>query len=95
MAKAVVISPQDNVATAITHIEPNTHVDLGEGKTVLVLDTINFGHKFALIDIANEAPINKYGEIIGEATMEIKAGQHVHVHNVVSRRGRGDLPTED
>ena len=34
----------------------------------------------------------KYGEAIGQATQDIEEGQHVHVHNVESLRGRGDLP---
>jgi len=35
--------------------------------------------------------ILKYGEVIGEATKDIKVGEHVHVHNVASTRGRGDV----
>ena len=33
----------------------------------------------------------KYGEEIGVASREISAGNHVHVHNLDSMRGRGDL----
>lgn len=36
----------------------------------------------------------KYGEIIGKASVEIRKGQHVHVHNLESLRGRGDLEVE-
>jgi altronate dehydratase small subunit len=32
----------------------------------------------------------KYGKVIGETTAEIQTGEHVHVHNVDSKRGRGD-----
>jgi altronate dehydratase small subunit len=32
----------------------------------------------------------KYGLSIGTASQNIKAGDHVHVHNVESNRGRGD-----
>jgi len=32
----------------------------------------------------------KYGEPIGIATRDIRSGQHVHVHNLESARGRGD-----
>jgi len=45
-------------------------------------------HKFALRDIAAGEPIIKYGESIGRATRAIRAGEHVHVHNLVSARGR-------
>ena len=34
--------------------------------------------------------VYKYGEIIGIATVDIKTGDYVHVHNIESTRGRGD-----
>jgi altronate dehydratase small subunit len=33
----------------------------------------------------------KYGEVVGRTTATINIGDHVHVHNVESLRGRGDL----
>ncbi|MBR0190361.1 MAG: UxaA family hydrolase, partial [Clostridia bacterium] len=42
------------------------------------------GHKFALKDIKKGEYIIKYGEIIGRATEDIKAGEWVHTHNVKS-----------
>jgi len=39
-------------------------------------------------------PVIKYGSPIGLATVEIAEGQHVHVHNVASTRGRGDLTSQ-
>ncbi len=33
----------------------------------------------------------KYGQVIGRATADIAVGEHVHVHNIESTRGRGDL----
>jgi altronate dehydratase len=46
------------------------------------------GHKFALQDIEKGADVVKYGEPIGQTTARIARGEHVHVHNVVSHRGR-------
>jgi len=40
------------------------------------------GHKYALRDIAKGENIIKYGNPIGHATADIKAGEHVHTHNV-------------
>ncbi len=40
------------------------------------------GHKYALRDIAAGENIIKYGNPIGHATCDIKAGEHVHTHNV-------------
>ena len=36
--------------------------------------------------MAQGEKVTKYGEHIGEANKEIKIGQHVHIHNVVSVR---------
>ena len=54
-----------------------------------ITDNIPFGHKFAIRDIPEGSLILKYGEPIGVARIDIKAGQHVHVHNLESKRGRG------
>lgn len=40
------------------------------------------GHKYALTDIACGENVIKYGSPIGHATADIKAGEHVHTHNV-------------
>jgi altronate hydrolase len=40
------------------------------------------GHKYALRDIKRGEDIIKYGNPIGHATEDIKAGEHVHTHNV-------------
>ena len=42
------------------------------------------GHKYALRDITRGEFVVKYGEIIGRATQDIKAGEWVHTHNVKS-----------
>ena len=40
------------------------------------------GHKIALTDMAAGEKIIKYGETIGRAAADIRAGEHVHTHNV-------------
>ena len=49
------------------------------------------GHKFSLTQMAPGSPIIKYGEVIGVSTEVIQLVDYVHVHNVASTRGRGDL----
>ena len=92
--KAVVLNSKDNVATALTDLEAGEVVEMEVDKgaiSVTLVDSIPFGHKFSLTNIKLDLPIMKYGEIIGKATANIRAGQHVHVHNVASTRGRGDI----
>jgi len=92
--KAVVLNNKDNVATALTDLEAGEvlEVEVDKGAvSVTLVDPIPFGHKFSLTDIKSDSAIMKYGEIIGKATTDIRPGQHVHVHNVASTRGRGDV----
>lgn len=91
---ALAIKPQDNVATAIRDIPAGKAAKVGIGEesvTITVDKDISFGHKFALRHIRSGEEILKYGTVIGRATQDIQPGQHVHVHNVESTRGRGDL----
>lgn len=53
-------------------------------------EDVKFGHKFAIKDIKKGEHVIKYSESIGTATKDISIGEHVHVHNVESDRGRGD-----
>jgi altronate dehydratase small subunit len=95
--KAIVMEAADNVATAVENIEPRTDMILdvaGNRITVQVTERILFGHKFAIRDISRDDAVFKYGEPIGVAQSDIKTGQHVHVHNLESRRGRGDKNPE-
>ncbi len=43
---------------------------------------VSNGHKYAVRDIAKGENIIKYGQPIGHATTDIKAGDHVHSHNL-------------
>jgi altronate dehydratase small subunit len=91
--KAVVMEVVDNVATVVEPIDAPGEivVEAPSDKIVVhITDNIPFGHKFAIRDIPKGSLILKYGEPIGIASIDIKAGEHVHVHNLESKRGRGD-----
>jgi hypothetical protein len=90
MKPVIVISERDNVATALEALNVGRRLEMG-GEVVTVRETIPSGHKVALRPIAAGEAVVKYGSPIGTATRAIDAGQHVHVHNVDSDRGRGDL----
>jgi altronate dehydratase len=80
----------DNVAVALTDLAALSEVSVA-GSCLLLRGDVPFGHKAALVDIRLGRPVIKYGEQIGIATRDIAAGEHVHIHNVESTRGRGDL----
>jgi altronate dehydratase small subunit len=95
--KAVVLNTKDNVATALGDLKVGDILELefgGKVRTLRLNTDVPFGHKFSLLKIEPDSPIIKYGEIIGRATSLINTGDCVHIHNVVSTRGRGDLKGE-
>jgi len=92
--KAIILSPKDNVATVLADLSAGDILELevgGETRTIKLTADVPFGHKFSLSKIKPNAPVIKYGEVIGISTAIIKPGDYVHIHNVVSARGRGDL----
>jgi altronate dehydratase small subunit len=93
-----VVEPEDNVATALRDVEAGETVTVAVGdeeRTVEIPEDVRFGHKIAIEDIGAGETITKYGKSIGNATEDIPAGTWVHVHNVESNYGRGDLAGED
>ena len=93
MKSVLVISARDNVATALQALAPGQRIDLGTS-TIIVEESIARGHKIALCAIAIGDPVIKYGSAIGSACANIAPGTHVHTHNLVSSRGRGDLEAQ-
>jgi (2R)-sulfolactate sulfo-lyase subunit alpha len=49
-------------------------------------DAIPIGHKLAVTDLAEKDTVIKYGVDIGRVVAPIKVGEHVHVHNVKTKR---------
>ena len=91
---AILLFEQDNVATVLTSVESDTRLPvLVDGTPALYITTVEaipLGHKVSVQDIPCGALVVKWGQTIGVATSDIRRGEHVHVHNVASRRGRGD-----
>ena len=47
---------------------------------------VPIGHKIALTDIKKGETVWKYGHDIGVAVADIAKGEHVHVHNLKTKR---------
>lgn len=84
------VDPLDNVAVSLGELRPGDVVSVA-GRSLTVRDLIPFGHKMALWALRKGDTVIKYGQPIGVANQDIEPGCHVHVHNVESNRGRGDL----
>lgn len=84
----------DNVATALDELKAGDTVavcasrDTTGTETVAATCAVPKYHKLALRPIPAGEAVMKYGETIGEATADIAAGDHVHIQNIRSTRGR-------
>lgn len=94
--RAMIIHSLDNVANLIG---PGARGDVvqcitegqSETESIALGEDIPANQKFARVDIKAGDPVTKYGLNIGRASRDIRKGQHVHIHNIESNRGRGDL----
>jgi len=90
--EAIMHNRGDDVAVAVaSDIGPGSMVGVwnmenDESRQISVTQAIPVGHKIALQDIAAGAAVIKYGVPIGTATGDIRAGEHVHIHNLRSNR---------
>lgn len=44
------------------------------------------GHKVALADLPEGADVIKYGEVVGRLVAAVTRGDHVHTHNLKTKR---------
>ena len=89
MINALIIDEKDSVVMAIEPITKGTQVSFkfkNKIKMITAIDDIKIYHKIAIKIIKKSEPIIKYGQHIGIAKVDIKVGEHVHIHNVESHR---------
>lgn len=91
MIHFLVHDPKDDVGVAVVDIEAGIKCSgkiLANNKTVsaAATESIPLGHKIALRDFAAGDDVTKYDCVIGKVVKPIKAGQHVHVHNLKTKR---------
>lgn len=78
----LLLRPDDTVAVATRDLQSGTVLTRGDGGTVTVTQSVPRGHKLAVREVAAGAPVLKYGQSIGRATVPIAIGDHVHTHNL-------------
>ena len=88
----LVHSPKDNVGVVVIEgltagtdmlgviTENDTTINLKAGHDIPI------GHKVALTDLKNGDTIIKYGVDIGKMVADAVTGEHVHVHNLKTKR---------
>jgi len=85
----LLLSDKDNVLTCTADVKKGESLEF-PGGTITAVNDIPIYHKIANGFIGAGEKVYKYGEVIGIATASIHPGEHVHVHNLESVRGRGD-----
>ena len=77
------LHPRDNVLTVVRALPPGVIFE-SDGIIVQTTQPLGLGHKIAAREIAPGEKVIKYGVAIGSAISLIRAGEHVHTHNLKS-----------
>jgi len=91
MIQFLVHEKADNVGVATVDITSGEKVrglymDSQKPVQVTALQDIPLGHKIALTQFKKDDSVIKYGHDIGRVVADIKTGEHVHIHNLKTRR---------
>lgn len=87
----IIIDNCDNVGTAIRDLvrgeETIAVMPDGEKLKIVILEDIPVYHKVSTKDIKKNDNIIKYGFPIGKSILDIKKGEYVHIHNIITNQG--------
>ncbi len=72
----------DDVAIALQDLPRGEAVGVPGGEAMTCRSDVPRGHKIALRDLAQGSLVRKYGHVIGRTSAPVRAGDHVHVHNL-------------
>ncbi len=83
MSSVLLIHERDSVAVATRDLAVGEEFEVA-GARVAVQQAVPLGHKVAIRAHATGELVRKYGYPIGRALAAIRAGEHVHSHNLAS-----------
>ncbi|WP_370514076.1 UxaA family hydrolase [Cellulomonas sp. JZ18] len=81
---ALLLAADDDVAVTTRDVAAGTSLALPSAPDapVTVPTDVPRGHKVAVRDLPVGARVHKYGQVIGRTTAPVRAGEHVHAHNL-------------
>ena len=88
----LVHDPQDNVGVVVVEgltagTEMLCVVTRDDSQfSLLARQDVPIGHKIALRDLRAGDTVIKYGQDIGRIVADVRQGEHVHVHNLRTKR---------
>lgn len=91
MIQFLVHQRSDNVGVATVDLKAGEvgkglYMDTQAPVEVRALNDIPLGHKIAVRDLKVGDTVIKYGHDIGRVMADIKVGEHVHIHNLKTKR---------
>ncbi|MGH9444618.1 MAG: UxaA family hydrolase [Terriglobia bacterium] len=91
MTHFLVHDSRDNVGVAVVDIKSGQPVkgrtlDGAKSFEVTAIQDVPLGHKIALQGFNAGDTVIKYGEDIGRIIAGVQPGEHVHVHNLKTKR---------
>jgi len=84
MSRLLILNPIDDIAIALDDIVPGQVL---EDQGLVSRSEVAAGHKIARHDIPMGQIVRRYGQVIGRAGVDIAAGDHVHLHNLMMDEG--------
>ena len=90
--EVIIHDEKDNVGVVVIEkISPNQEcncwiMENDKSTKIQSISEIPLGHKIAMTDLKEGDTILKYGHDIGKVVKSIKKGDHVHVHNVKTKK---------
>ena len=89
--KFLIHNEGDQVGVAVEDIAPGeaaegVYMDSDRHVTVTSRAAVPLGHKIALADLEQGTDVTEYSTTIGVTTAPIRSGDHVHVHNIKTKR---------
>ena len=88
----IIHDEKDNVGVVVIEkVIPNQQyncwiMENDKSAKIQSINEIPLGHKIAMSDLNEGDTIVKYGHDIGKVVKSIKKGEHVHVHNVKTKK---------
>jgi (2R)-sulfolactate sulfo-lyase subunit alpha len=91
MIQFLVHEKKDSVGVATVDIKKGSTVsgkfmDTQEKLEIKAASDIPLGHKIAIIRHSPDESVIKYGHDIGRVVADIQPGEHVHIHNLKTKR---------
>ncbi|MHC4489858.1 MAG: UxaA family hydrolase [Planctomycetota bacterium] len=91
MIHFLVHDKQDSVGVATVDIKKadkvrGRYMDTQENIDMQAVSDVPLGHKIALKAHSSKDSVIKYGHDIGKVVENIKLGEHVHIHNLKTKR---------